>query len=393
MDHLYEIVWADDAIGILLEDNKGIFERSGIRIHPFTNAGDALGFIRDNPKMVDAVITDAKYSAEGESFREEGYSFPGLAMFMRELAGLRKETGAVLPCWVFTGYGDRLREKYDSFELGLFNGVVDKKTSYTNLKAWVEEICRVIEETQSPSSRIRRNNPDLFQLCSEAYLGDNQSHNMLWILGYEEHPDGPPPFNEIRQIMERTFDMLVSHNVLPADTAHSQITARARTLRDMKKTLLLPDFIVDSLILLADSSSLSHSVDPKDITNIDRYEFDQGRAETLFPLLLCALRTALPWIKGWLDDFSAKPAEDIGESASEGNNQRAEGILLQESRWRFKLPDGRLTEPIAPDQVKKYFYNGQRVTADINVLNNGRVVAKSINKVKTKPPQSGKRGK
>ncbi len=392
MDHLYEIVWADDAVGILLEDNRGLFERSGIRIHPFTNAGEALDFIRDNSKMVDAVITDAKYSAEGESFREEGYSFPGLSMFMRELSGIRKETGAPLPCWVFTGYGDRLREKYDSFELGIFNGIVDKKTSYANLKAWVEEICRVIEETQSPSFRLRRKNPDLFQLCSEAYLGENQSHNLLRILGYEESPDGPPPFNEIRQVVERTFDMLVSYDVIPADTAHSQITARARALRDMKKTLLLPDFIVDSLILLADSSALSHSVDPDDVTNIDRYEFDQGRADTLFPLLLCALRTALPWIKGWLDDLRPESTEDDGKQSPEENDKRAEGQLVQDTRWRIRLSDGRMTEPVAPDQVKKYFHSGQTVTADINVLNNGHIVATSICKVKTKPHQLNKKG-
>lgn len=388
MDHLYEIVWADDAIGILLEDNRGLFERSGIRIHPFTNAGDALSFIRNNPKMVDAVITDAKYSAEGDSFREEGYSFPGLAMFMRELAGLRKETGAALPCWVFTGYGDRLREKYDSFELGLFNGVIDKKTSYANLKAWVEDMCRVIEETQSPWSRVRRNNPDLFQLCSDAYIGENQSNNMLRILAYEESPDGTPPFNEIRQVVERTFDMLVCYSVIPADTAHSQIMARARALRDRKKTLLLPDFIVDSLILLADSSALSHSVDPDDVTNIDRYEFDHGRADTLFPLLLWALRTALPWIKGWLDDFSPESAEEDGKT---GNNNRAEGQLVQETRWRVRLSDGRMTEPVAPDQVKEYFHNGQKVSADITLVGSGRIVAKSIIKVKIAPQKSEKR--
>ena len=392
MDHLYEIVWADDAISILLEDNRGLFERSGIRIHPFSNAGEALDYIRNNPKMVDAVITDAKYSAEGESFREEGYSFPGLSMFMRELSGIRKETGAALPCWVFTGYGDRLREKYDSFELGIFNGIVDKKTSYSNLKAWTEEICRVIEDTQSAAARLRRKEPVLFQLCSEPYLGESQSLNMLRILGYEENPDGPPPFNEIRQVVEKTFDMLVNSKVLPADTAHSQITARARALRDMKKTLLLPDFIVDSLILLADSSSLSHSVDLDDITNIDRYEFEQGRADTLFTLLLWALRTALPWLKGWMDDLKPESVDFEREIPAEGNTTRCEGHLVQDIRWRITLSDGRLTEPIAFNQVKKYFHYGQNVTADITELDNGRIVARSICKVKTTPQQLEKRG-
>ena len=223
-----------------------------------------------------------------------------------------------------------MREKYDSFELGIFNGIVDKKTSYSNLKAWTENICRVIEDTQSPAARLRRKDPDLFQLCTESYIGEGQAQNLLRILGYEEHPDGPPPFNEIRQIVEKTFDMLVNMKVLPADTAHSQIAARARTIRDMKKVLLLPDFIVDSLILLADSSALSQSVDLDDVTNIDRYEFDQGRADTLFPLLLWALRTALPWLKGWMEDMEPEAVDADQRILTERGTLCCEGSLVQE---------------------------------------------------------------
>ena len=67
MDHLYEIVWADDAIGILLEDNRGLFERSGIRIHTGTIPEHSKGCILMTPKGVN-VITEllTKYENKNE---------------------------------------------------------------------------------------------------------------------------------------------------------------------------------------------------------------------------------------------------------------------------------------------------------------------------------------
>ena len=125
---------------------------------------------------------------------------------------------------------------------------------------------------------------------------------------------------------------------------------------------------------------------------LSRYEFEQGRADTLFTLLLWALRTALPWLKGWMDDLKPESVDIELQAPAEGNTTRCEGHLVQDIRWRIKLSDGRLTEPIAHNQVKKYFHNGQNVTADITELDNGRIVARSICKVKTTPQQLEKRG-
>ena len=388
MDHLYEIVWADDSIDILLQDNRNLFERAGIRIHPFTNAEDALEFIRRNHKIVDGLITDAKYSAGGEAFIEEGYSFPGLSMIMRELSGLRKETGEPLPCWVFTGYGDRLREKYDSFELSLFNGIIDKKARYSILKGWVEDICRIIDQSHSPSFLLRQKDSALFRLCSENYLGESQSDNLLRILQYESHPDGTPPFNELRQIVEKAFDLLVASGVLAADTAHTQVTTRARALRDEKRRLLLPDFIVDSMILLADSSALSHSIDNDNVTNIDRYEFEHGRADALFSLLTWAMRTALPWIGSWLDDMNSNFEANKKEHNEETGD---EGQLVSETKWRVKLLDGRVTEPLSQRMVKKSFHSGQKVTVSLKQNRDGRAVVTAITQIKIKPHQLEKK--
>ena len=130
MEHLYNVIWADDNIQALLEDGRSLFERNGIQLIPFTNAQEAIGYLENNARFIDAIIVDAKFSKAGEAFDEEGKSFPGLSLFMRQLSGLRKTYGMPYPCWIYTGFGDLLLDKYDADDLAEFEGVIDKKSNY-----------------------------------------------------------------------------------------------------------------------------------------------------------------------------------------------------------------------------------------------------------------------
>jgi hypothetical protein len=172
MEHWYNVVWADDEIDILLQDNGSLFKRNGINIIPFTAAKPAINYIREHPQFVDAIIIDAKFSKDGEAVQEEGRSFPGLSLFMKELSSLRNEFQMPYPCWIFSGYGDLLRDKYDKEDLeGFEENIIRKGANYYALREWVESICEKISYTRSEEFKIRQENSQLFELCTEYYLG------------------------------------------------------------------------------------------------------------------------------------------------------------------------------------------------------------------------------
>ena len=100
MEHLYRIVWADDEIAVLIENNRARFERKGIDIKPFTNADAAIEYIFKNPHYVDGIIVDGKFSTDGSPVDESSSKMPGLSRFMQKLSEMRAETKMPLPCWI-----------------------------------------------------------------------------------------------------------------------------------------------------------------------------------------------------------------------------------------------------------------------------------------------------
>ena len=172
MEHYYNVIWADDDVDILLGEINYLFKRNGINIIPFTSAKPAIEHIQKNPHFIDAIIVDAKFPRNGESIQEEGKSFPGLSLFMHELSALRNEYKMPYPCWIFTGYGSLLREKYDLDDLaGFEDDIIKKGDSVRVLEEWIESMCEKISQTRSNEFKLRQDNFKLFELCSDSYLG------------------------------------------------------------------------------------------------------------------------------------------------------------------------------------------------------------------------------
>lgn len=296
MEHLYNIVWADDNIDILLQDNLALFEKEGIYIHPFTEADSAIKYIRSNSSFVDAVITDAKFARrKGETFQEEGTSFPGLSEFIRHIDGLRRETGNPLPCWIFTGYGDLLWQKYEAEDLEGFNGVVDKKSNYNALKAWIKEMCSTIAETKTEAFRIRQENPECFALCDDRYIGKKCEKVLLDILSYKKD-DEVDPFNRFRDILEEVLDLLVRKGIIGGLTEKTNINSRIDKFSSACARTA-PQYIVPTMKLLLCSSALSHS------DSTEKNEVIAGRAPYMYDTLVLALKTLLIWLKPFVDSI------------------------------------------------------------------------------------------
>lgn len=290
MDHLYNIVWADDEIDSLLVDMGNLFEKNGLKIVPFNAATPAIEYIRSKSSFVDGIIIDGKFSINGEAFQEEGHSFPGLSEFMRELSGLRRITGNPLPCWIYTGYGDLLSSKYDQADLKGFESVVDKKGNYEAKKTWVTSICEKIALTKTETFIVRQKNPELFAFCSDDYIGTANEGHLLDLLTYKK-VDGFPPFIKFRYLLENTMTLLVNEGIISQKTSTISINARIKELENRH----IPSFVTSGLSQWFVSSSLEHP------ESLEMKEFRNGNAPFIFETMLMAMKTSIVWLMKFID--------------------------------------------------------------------------------------------
>ncbi len=307
MDHLYNVVWADDEIDTLLEDNKSQFARAGIEIIPFHDAASAIDYVRNNASFVDGIISDAKYPKAGEAFQEEGKSFPGLSLLMQNLSGLRKECKQPFPCWIYTGYGELLLDKYDNEnDLSCFEGVMDKKADSDQTKEWIRAICARIAETKTEEFKLRQENPELFSLCIDDYLGKKMEKTLFDILAYRKDNE-TDPFNRFRDVLEEVMDLLVKDGHIGGNTQKTAINDRIDKF-DKANRSKIPQYIIPSMKLLLSSSSLSHS------DTLEKKEVEEGRAPFMYDTLLITLKTVLVWIKSFIDNGRVLKASSISAS-------------------------------------------------------------------------------
>lgn len=335
MDLLYNIVWADDNVQTLLQDNRMLFEREGFAIIPFTEAEPAIKYIRENSSFVDAVITDAKFARrQGETFQEEGTSFPGLSEFVKSIDGLRRETGNPLPCWIFTGYGDLLWQKYDKMDLEGFNNVVDKKADYSTIKTWVKEIQSVVFETKTEAFRIRQENPECFALCTDEYIGKKCEKTMLDILAYKQDEE-TIPFNRFRDILEEVLDLLVRKGFIGGLTEKISIDTRIRNFSNAKGKKI-PKYIIPTMEFLACSSPLSHS------DSVEKDEIRAGHAPFMYETLLMSMKTILAWLKPFIDSAIVSTevvSSQTGVAQAETNQRQQKAVVSTSSFRDTKIED------------------------------------------------------
>lgn len=337
MGHLYNIVWADDEIAILLENNRARFEKKGLNIIPFPNADTAIKYILDHPQLVDGIIVDGKFSTDGSPVDESSSRMPGLAKFMQKLSAMRAETRMPLPCWIFTGFGEQLRRKFDDDLLEPFEDVISKSANYLVIDEWLDAMCDKIRETQNEDFKIRQENADLFAMCTDKYLGEDKATYLMDIIKFDKTHEGVTPFHPIRMLLESTLCLLESRGIIQGTFSPTANGEKARWLRDNNRidqtSMRMPSFVIDSITMLAHNSSMSHPENKEDPNNYDSHEFFQGRAPYMFELMFNALRTVLSWVKYYLDNH---PAPFVSKYALYQQSQKAQGTEPEGNT----IPDG-----------------------------------------------------
>ena len=373
MEHYYNIVWADDDIDILLEDIQGLFTRNGINIIPFTSARPAIEYIRANHEFIDAIIVDAKFSKDGESFQEAGQSFPGLSLFMQELSSLRNEFKMPYPCWIFTGYGELLRDKYDKEDLaGFEDEIVRKGANYETLREWVASICDKIALTSSNEFKIRQENAKLFELCTDSYLGRESAQRLLSILDYKKS-NKEDLFNIMRKVLEEILDLFVKDGLIDDITDKISINARIRQLESTYGNNL-PQYVIPSMKLLLVSSPFSHS-DTRETA-----DFNDGRAPFLYESLLYTLKNLLCWLKPFIDSERVRkannePYDGLDNQCDDSDQQIGE---LKVGSWSVKLKSGKTVPVDWNAKIKKSWIPNTPVKVITSTNGKDKLVVKEI---------------
>lgn len=377
MDHLYNIVWADDNIQALLEDSSRLFEERGMKILPFIDAQSAIDYIKNNSMFVDGIIIDAKFSKNGEVFKEDEKSFPGLSVFMQTLSSLRTTFGMPYPCWIYTGYGDLLRYKYDDDDLAVFEDVIDKKCDYDDKKEWLDKMCSKIAETRTEEFKIRQVNADLFTLCTDKYLGHDCGKTLFDILAYNGENE-TDPFNPFRDILEAIMELIVKEGIIDNKTARTAINERIDKLSAAKRGQLL-QHVIPSLKLLLVSSSLSHH-DTK-----EKEALKNGNLPYMYETLLNVLKTVLVWLKSFIDENRAcryeAPEGDhimVLDAGTKASSEGTEEGVLTVARWSVKLVNGEYASVFKKNLIPRSSKPGTRLRVRLEQDEKGRPTVSEI---------------
>ena len=346
MENRYNVVWADDEIDVLLRDMQYFFDKKGISVIPCNTAEDAFATIEKEHDFIDGIIVDAKFSRDGSSFEETGRSFPGLAYFIQHLESIRRQFGKPFPCWIFTGYGDLLLDKYDQeVDLASFEGIVDKKAP--SIEEWLEEMCVRMGECRSEDFLIRQSNPGMFALCSDAFLGKEKAYDLLDILKYERGcRNEDPPVILIRNMVEEILDLMICRGVIPNGVdvqKKDSIIPRALKLRAVAINAGIPSYIPDALIYLCDVSSICHS------DTMEKKVQEAFEIHSLERSFIMALRVVMEWLGQFLESFVGEPVQ-VGDDLLPGY---LSGKLYPRT-WFVKLDGGKETAEIRNRDTKSY---------------------------------------
>ena len=299
MTDCFNLVWADDEVRSLYENNEMLFQRYNINVKCFTDSNSAIKYIRQNAELVDGIITDAKFGrTPGCVFKDDERTFPGLSQFIQELFSLRKDTGKELPAWIFTGYGNLLREKYCPEDLDCFQPeIIDKSSNYEQLCKWMELLTTHIRESNDRDFMVRQENAEFFEMCNGDLLDSRLERKLFDIFRFD--PQQPnSPFNEIRIIAEEVMDVLHKKGIIHHFLA--DIHSLGKRLDELKKAqskLGIADYVITSLALIVNMTNPeSHSSEEAKMQAMGLMPFAYG-------MTVGALKTVLYWLK----DFVSRP--------------------------------------------------------------------------------------
>ena len=202
---VYNIIWLDDQIDTLYQDNKIALRDAGIKVLD-KGAHDVEEFEHQMNKyrfVVDAVVTDANLNLKIED------DFDGL-IDVSYLIEKCNKTRAI-PFYVFTGR-DNMNRVVNKKTIDRFDGVFEKQKGISPL---IDAVKRAIQKVNSKEFRIRKKYSQELEAASLIPGNEECLMNALLYDYSENYKNTQDYFNPMRGIAETIIDKCKTLSVIP----------------------------------------------------------------------------------------------------------------------------------------------------------------------------------
>ncbi len=343
MKKTYRVIWFDDEYQTL----DIIFEKAmlaDINLVGFSNAEDGLKELRNNINNYDAVIVDGIFYKSNNILNAQvtQNAMAEVATELKKLEDKRK-----LPWYILSGQTSFTKEKNHFADFFNNNKVYDKLSDVDLDDLWktlkLDADCQF--ETQ-----IRHKFADIFELCTDKYIGVSNFDKVLRLLIAVEQNDNinPTYFNEIRKIIESVFVCCNDKGLFPKDC--TEMNTRSAFLGKKEMQTYVPIYIqrnIHSIVQISQEGSHRLSID-KDVT--------EGKCPYLLKSTVFELLNILLWFKNFIDNYPKGidiNLENLSNNELELNWIQGELAEINDKGWgKFHSIDGTWSLP--PQMIKQY---------------------------------------
>jgi len=206
----YKVLWFDDQHETF-ESLKDDAKQQGITLVGFTNAEEGIAELELNLLTYDAVIVDGKFyknaRATGDIVNDSALF--NVARYLEKVENIKK-----IPWFIFSGQADFLNESNP-----IAVEYKDNKVYNKNFDTDIEQLWFDIksEADRQIDTQTRHKFQRVFEVCTENYIGELASQDILNLLKAGDKNNIENHFNTIRKLVEDLFMAFNKFNLLPSE--------------------------------------------------------------------------------------------------------------------------------------------------------------------------------
>ncbi|MEI7504282.1 MAG: hypothetical protein WCJ61_13460 [Paludibacter sp.] len=306
----FNVLWIDD------DPSESFLNEAyeyGLDIDVKTCHNDGIAALKNPNNSYDAIILDANCKITNEE--SEKPSLDSLTESILEVH-FYCTASQLIPWFVYTGGGyegfDNLESRISSKRLWddrkYYKKPIQRYELFDNLK-------KAIEAINSPEWQIRNEYSDVFEVCSDKYIGGQNAGRLLKLLLSLKNKDNQNPihFNSIRKVTEDIFEKLHQIGILPREQDNNgkiekiSFNGKSRFLSNLS---IIPIYIqrnIHSVISITQDASHSKNNPGNEMksTNLQvDVDIQSNKAPYLLHSTIYELLNILSWSKSFIDDNS-----------------------------------------------------------------------------------------
>ena len=216
----YNILWADDDIASLCDDNvKVLFQQNNIElIATFENSGSLKTFIDETNERIDAIIVDANFP-----YKEFTSNKDRDTMGLQKIAQWIESYESKFACIVYTGRRDLVETEEGKMQFEYFfkNNLIVIKNAKNGIKNLIDKIKELVDRRNSVEWIIENQYSSAMKSSAMFdYLGEAKSKQLLLEILTKNHQntlcDTENYFNRIRcEVLDNMNTMAGKLGIVP----------------------------------------------------------------------------------------------------------------------------------------------------------------------------------